>query len=339
MFNHQPTKMAPTDNVPSFSMPETNNLLSFVSSATVNIHEALGKQSKKRTVNIKKYAQKRVKRLEQGSGRKGTISTRMTKSNSAQLSPPSAKKQVNPARVHPSLRMMGSSSTCPELPLPPSQPSAAPQTCGEATTNYPSYVNHLSMQHSLSDPNLYATTTGGPGIDDFDLAALLSDFNGSPVPQPDSSRHTSGSVTPCFTPQTNLESQVIIGEHPFSPYSDCGSDEIYGDSAYSSPTNYSCSPVPPMATIPSAVSSTNWTTPVNSPPIVMAQCSVACSSSWMEMPGSLHVDPLTTCCSWAPECSQLTTVNAPMPTVVDQGPPTTPTVVQFLSEYEWGPYQ
>ena len=63
--------MAPTDNVPAFSVSETNNLLCFVSSATVNIHEALEKQSKKRTVNIKKYAQKRVKRLDHGSSRQG----------------------------------------------------------------------------------------------------------------------------------------------------------------------------------------------------------------------------------------------------------------------------
>lgn len=337
MFNHQPTKMAPTDNVPSFSMPEANNLLSFVSSATVNIHEALGKQSKKRTVNIKKYAQKRVKRLEQGSSRKGTISPSMTKSKSAQLSPPSPKKQVTAARAHASLMMIGSSSSWPELPLPPSQPSAAPLTCGAATTNYPTYMSHPSMQHSLSDPNLYPPTTSGPGIDDVDLDALLSDLNGIPVQQPVSSRHTSGSVTPCFTPRPNLESQVVIAEHPYSPYSDCGSDELYGDSAYSSPTSYSCSPVPPMATIPSAVSSTSWTTSDHSPPMVMAQCSVACSSSWMDMPGSFHADPLTTGCSWVPDCSPLTTVNAPMPANVDQGPPATPTVLQLLSE--WGPYQ
>lgn len=334
MFNHQPTKMTPTDN---FSMPEANNLLSFVSSATVNIHEALGKPSKKRTVNIKKYALKRVKRLEQGSGRRGTISASMTKSKSAQLSPPSTKKQATTARAHASLMMIGCSNSWPELPLPPSQPSAAPQTSGVATMNYPTYVSHPPMQHSLSDPNLYPPT-GGPGIDDdVDLDALLSDFNGMPDQQPVSSRHTSGSVTPCFTPQPNLETQVAIAEHPYSPYSDCGSDELYGDSAYSSPTNYSCSPVPPVATVPSAVSSANWTTSVHSPPMVMTQCSIACSSSWMEMPGSFHADPLTTGCSWVPGCSPLTTVNAPIPAVVDQGPPATPTVLQFLSE--WGPYQ
>lgn len=330
MFNHQPTKMTPTDN---FSMPDASNLLSFVSSATVNIHEALGKQTKKRTVNIKKYAQKRVKRLEHGSGRRGTTSASTTKSKSAPLSPPSAKKPATSARAHASLIMIGSSSSWPELPLPPSQPCAAPQTSGVATANYPTYVNHPSMQHSLSDPNLYPPPTGGPGIDDdVDLDALLSDFNEMPDQQPVSSRHTSGSVTPCFTP--TLEAQVVIAEHPYSPYSDCGSDELYGDSAYSSPTSYSCSPVPPVVTVPSAVSSANWTTSVHSPPMTMTQCSIACSNSWMEMPGSFHADPLTTACSWVPDCSPLTT---PMPAVVDQGPPATPTVLEFLSE--WGTYQ
>lgn len=337
MFNHQPTKMAPTDNVPAFSVPETNNLLSFVSSATVNIHEALGKQSKKRTVNIKKYAQKRVKRLD-GSSRKGNTAASVTKSKSALLSPPFAKKQVNPARAHASLVKIGPSSSWPELPLPARLSSAAPQTSGVATTNYSTYVSHPPMQHSLSDPNLYPPTTNAAGIeDDVDLAAILSEFNGLPVQEPVSSRHTSGSVTPCFTPQPTLESQVGIGEYPYSPYSDCGSEDFNDDSAYSSPTSYSHSPAPPMTSMPSGLSSTDWTTSAHSPPMVMAQCSLACSSSWMEMPTSLYADPPTVGCSWIPECSSLTTVNAPMPAVIDQGPPATPTVLQFLSEF--GPFQ
>lgn len=329
--------MAHTDNVPSISLPEANNLLSFVSSATVNIHEALGKQSKKRTVNIKKYAQKRVKRLEQGAGRRGSIaaSQTKTKSKSALLSPPSVTKQASSARAHPSLKMMGPSNTWPEFPaLPPCQPPAAIQTSGVATSNYSTYSSHPQMQHSYSDPNIYPPTSEASIIDE-DLALILSDLDEAPTHHSVSvsSRHTSGSVTPCFTPQPTLESQVGIAEHPFSPYSDCGSDELYGDSAYSSPISYHCSPAP-MTTVP--ISTNNWTTSVQSPPMVMSQCAIACSnsSSWMEMPTSIHADPLTTGCSWIPECPPLT-VNATMP--LDQGPPATPTVIQFLSEF--GLYQ
>lgn len=321
--------MAPTDNVPSTSQLEANNLLSFVSSATANIHEALGKPSKKRTVNIKKYAQKRVKRLEQGSGRRGTTSASTTKSKSAQLSPPSAKKQVPAARPPSSLVNIGPSNSWPELPLPP-MPPAAPQTVGLPTTSYPTtYSSHPSMQYSYSDPSLYTppTSSAAPIDDDIDIASLLSDFDDVSAQQHMCSPPTSGSVTPCYTPQPTLESQVAVGEFPYSP-SDCGSvDEIYGDSAYSSPISYGCSPAP------MAVSSTNWTPSINSPPMMMAgQCSVACSTapcSWMETPMSL---PLTTDCSWMAECSPLT-VPATMPTIIDQGPPATPTVSQVLSEF------
>ena len=330
MFHHQNAKMAPTDNVPSTFQPEANNLLSFVSSATANIHEALGKPSKKRTVNIKKYAQKRVKRLEQGSGRRGTTSASTTKSKSAQLSPPSAKKQVPAARPRSSLVNVGPSNSWPELPLPP-MPPAAPQTVGLPTSNYPTtYSSHPPMQYSYSDPSIYSPPASSAAQidDDIDIASLLSDFDDVSAQQHMCSPPTSGSVTPCYTPQPTLESQVAIGELPYSPPSDCGSvDEIYGDSAYSSPISYGCSPAP------MAVSSTNWTPSIHSPPMMMAsQCSVACSTapcSWMETPMSL---PLTTDCSWMAECSPLT-VPAPMPTIIDQGPPATPTVSQVLSEF------
>jgi len=330
MFNNmqQQAKMAPTVN-------ETDSLLSFVSSATVNIHEALGKQTKKRTVNIKKYAQKRVKRLEQGSSRRGNnTGSQQTKSKSAQLSPPSAKQLPSSARAR---SMIESSMSCPELCLPPSQPISAPQTFGVATTNYPTYSSHPPMQHSYSDPNINLPTTEASMIDDDDLAAiLLSELHDVPTQPAVASRPASGSVTPCYTPQPTLESQVGLAEHPYSPYSDCGSDELYSDSAYSSPVGYSCSPAP-MVSVPSAISSNHWTTSVQSPPMVMAQCSVACgNNSWMEMPESFHPDPLSTSCSWIRDCQPLT-VTSTMPAVVDQGPPATPTVLQFLSE--WGPLQ
>lgn len=331
MFHHRNAKMAPTDNLPATFQPEANNLLSFVSSATANIHEALGKPSKKRTVNIKKYAQKRVKRLEQGSGRKGTTSASATKSKSAQLSPPSAKKQAPAARSRSSLVNVGPSNSWPELPLPPSMPPAAPQTIGLPTTNYATtYSSHPPMQYSYSDPSLYTppTSTAAPIDDDIDIASLLSDFDDVSAQQQMSSPPTSGSVTPCYTPQPTLESQVAVGELPYSPPSDCGSvDEIYGDSAYSSPISYGCSPAP------MAVSSTNWTPSIHSPPMMMAgQCSVACSTapcSWLDTtPMSLPV----TCVS---EYSPYT-----MPAVIDQGPPATPTVSQVLSEFgsDFGSY-
>lgn len=324
MFHHQNAKMAPTDNVPATVQPEANNLLSFVSSATANIHEALGKPSKKRTVNIKKYAQKRVKRLEQGSGRRGTTSASATKSKSAQLSPPSAKKQTPAARPRSSLVNVGPSNSWPELPLPPSMPPAAPQlqTVGLPTTNYSTYSSHPPMQYSYSDPSLYTppTSTAATIEDDIDIASLLSDFDDVSAQQHMSSPPTSGSVTPCYTPQPTLESQVAVGELPYSPPSDCGSvDEIYGDSAYSSPISYGYSPAP------MPVSSTNWTPSIHSPPMMMAdQCSVACTTvpcSWMDTTMSLPV----TCMA---DGSPFT-----MPAMIDQGPPATPTVSQVLSEF------
>lgn len=315
--------MAPTDNVPSFCPQESNNLLSFVSSATVDIHSALGKQTKKRTVNIRKYVKNRVKRLDQGKGRRGAQAP-LTKSKSAQLSAPSAKKQqqvIAPARPHASLE---SSNSCPELSLPPAMPPTQPRTFAAATTNFPTYTSsHPSMQYSYSESSLHPPTSVA-GFDDY-LAALLDELPQQPAM---SSRHTSDSVTPCLTPQPtlDLEAQVGLAEHPYSPYSDCYSDELYGDSAYSS---HNCSPV---ATSTCAMTSAADWTSVHSLPLAMPQCSVAYSASGY--PSSL---PLTTGCSWMQADCPLTTVNAPMPAVFDQGPPATPTVEQVLSE--WGSYQ
>ena len=98
--------MEPTDNVPatSESQPEDKtDLVSFVSSATANIHEALGKRSENKPADLLTDFRTRVhrlqgKRCEQGSGGEGTTSESSTKSISTELSPsppgPSAKKRI-----------------------------------------------------------------------------------------------------------------------------------------------------------------------------------------------------------------------------------------------------
>lgn len=298
---------------PANNQPEANNLLSFVSQASSNIHEALGKQSKKRAVNLKKYAQKRVKRLEQGSRKR----SQTTKSQSAQLSPPTSRPssatEFIHVRPHSSLSVVGPSNSWPQLPLPP-PPST--QTIGVPTNNTSTYSSQpISTQCPTS-----CTAQSLSGVDE-ELAILLSDLDDITQRPVSTSRHTSGSVTP-FTQQPVIESHVALAEYPYSPYSDAGSDELFEDSAYSSPISYNYSPAP---TVPCTVTSDCWTnSPVNMCSTIT--CSTA-SSDWLSMTDQY----LTSSCSWIPESVPMA-IDTGIPSSIDQGPPATPTVIQVLSE-------
>ena len=186
LLNFELAKMEPTDNVHVPAVPATSesqpedktDLVSFVSSATANIHEASGKRSKKRTVNPKKYvhaaARRRLKRREQESGGEGTTSESATKSISAELSPspsgPSSKKHI-PAeidRYHAVESWLLHDMLDLNLPGP-----TAPQTTGLPTTNY--FTSSLPpMHHSYSDPSLYTLPTSTAATIDDDIDTVVS---------------------------------------------------------------------------------------------------------------------------------------------------------------------
>lgn len=228
-------------------MALTDNLLKFANLASNNIQEAFGKQTKgKRRVNVRKYAQKRVKRLD-------------TTSKSPKLATPTTKAKSALKNQRQVLARVGSQS----WPQLANQTPYVPQTTGVATSGH----STAQIHYSYSEPSMY----------DPELDTLLSDIielesNHSP------STSRPASVSPSPSQPTTLEGQVFVAERPISPYSSC-SDEFL-DSAYSSPlNNYNCSPVAPVV----AANPTDWTY-VNSPPTSLPPFSTG--YSWVEQPVS-----------------------------------------------------
>lgn len=130
-----------------------------------------------------------------------------------------------------------------------------------------------------------------PGkVIDPELESLLSEFG---LDSPQLSRHNSESNLGYHQP--DLQSQVRLAEHPYSPYSDY-SDDLFDDSAYSSPSSYS---------------------PPASGPV---------SSEWPDTcspPSSCGMSP-----EWSANPSSASSYNT-----YDQGPPMTPTVSQILESF------
>jgi hypothetical protein len=200
---------------------DSNNLLSFVNSASSNIQEALGKAPKRRrNVTVKKYAENRVKRLDSKKPR--PVTANLTKRKSSQLKPTLTRLQL------PANSLLQHSNTWPAI----------------NTTSQSSTTINTSF-YSSSETNL--TSSSHAQSIDPELESLLSELESGPPSLP-ISRHGSfesvRTAPSCTPPLATLEAQVYIGEQAFSPYSDC-SDEM--DSAYCSPSNntqvsYCCSP-------------------------------------------------------------------------------------------------
>lgn len=186
---------------------ESNNLLSFVNSASSNIQEALGKAPKRRrNVTVKKYAENRVKRLDSKKPRPGSANN-LTKRKLSQIKPAAS------GGLH---TLLPHSNTWPAIDT-------------KALTTQPSF-------YPSSESNLPLSRQSSPRIDP-ELESLLSELESGPASLPVSRHGSFESVCTapsCTPPLSTLEAQVYIGEQAFSPYSDY-SDEM--DSAYCSPGN------------------------------------------------------------------------------------------------------
>ena len=277
---------------------DSNNLLSFVNSASSNIQEALGKAPKRRrNVTVKKYAENRVKRLDNKKPRPGGANL-TTKRKSSQLKPVPARLPSS------SSSLLQHSHTWPAI----NTTALSSTTISSVQTNFYSTSSETNCSSSRSiDPELESL-----------LSELESGHSSLPI-----SRHgsfESVSTRPsCTPPLSTLEAQVYIGEQAFSPYSDC-SDEM--DSAYCSPGNsaqvsYCCSPT----NLP------DWCPTDLLPPLnINTTCMQEVGQQGMISPR----------CNWVSQDNHLTidTASATSNTsVYDQGPPMTPTVSQLLEQY------
>lgn len=290
--------MALTDNTTNYNagqtQPKTNNLLDFINGASSSIQEALVSK-KKRPVNVKKYIQKRVKRLND----KGTKPSISTKNKPVQKS----SKQDSTKQ----LRSVGSRSW--PLLAPPRE---FPQTQALPTTSYSTMFSPPSYICNDVEYSLYPAPPSNSKSYDPELESLLSELVGpEPASQP-STRHSSVSfqtgVSPSYTPQSMLESQVHLGEHPYSPpRSDCSDDAFNDDSAYSSPigsVEYR-SVTPPLA-------ASDWPIQSSAPAPTIQYPVPVTSTVWFEQ-------PTVSGAGWLPQFSSIT-----------QGPPMTPTVSELL---------
>lgn len=285
---------------------ESNNLLSFVNSASSNIQEALGKAPKRRrNVTVKKYAENRVKRLDSKKPR--PTSGNLTKRKSSQLKP-------TPALLPPSAStaLLQHSNTWPVI-------NTTAQSVALSTTTI------SSIQSSFySESNLWKSSSEpqhSPRIDP-ELESLLSELESSPPSLPISRHGSFESVCTgpsCTPPLSTLEAQVYIAEQAYSPYSDY-SDEL--DSAYCSPGNsaqvsYSCSP-----TNRNLNSMPDWCSTDLLPPL---------NTTCMQEVGQGMISPR---CNWvSSQDAPLTTSATSNTSVYDHGPPMTPTVSQLLEQY------
>lgn len=273
----------------------STNLLDFVNTASSSIQEALAPK-KKRNVNVRKFLQKRVKRLND----KGPKPSGQTKNKSVL-------RTTKPDAAH-LLQNVGSRS----WPLLNTTNEFSIQTQGLTTSSYPTSCSPPTYSYASSETSLYQTPSNNKVID-AELDSLLSELAG--IESQPSTRHNSDSfqagVSPSYTPQSTLESQVYLAEHPFSPpNSDC-SDDLFDDSAYSSPIgsvgyrSTACSPPMPAS---------EW--PVQSPPDapVTTQYPVPVTSTvWFPE------QPAVSGSGWLPQYNSF-----------DQGPPMTPTVSELL---------
>ncbi len=192
------------------------------------------------------------------------------------------------------------------------------------------------LKHSYTWPECWTSSSPTPSIHsmgistesiDPELESLLSELESPNFPL---SRHGSfesvHTGTSLSTPSCNtIETRVCAGE-AFSPYSDYSEDL---DSAYCSPNDsarvsYNCSPTNFTASIP------DWTTPLtsSSPDWLPPMSSTTCGLQGMTVSSG-------GCGDWMSQDVPPVTVTSCVASssIFDYGPPMTPTISQFLEQY------
>lgn len=292
---------------------DSNNLLSFVNSASCDIKQAIDKAPKRRrNVTVKKYAENRVKDVKR-------LDTKKPRSN-----PLTTKRQPSSQLKLPS-RLPGSSLLQHANTWPVIATTASPvQSVGLPTTNIS--VQQSSSMYTGSDSNICLSMSRAPSSRiDPELESLLSELECPSVPI---SRHGSFdsvcTAPSCTPPLSTLDPVYMAEQQVFSPYSDY-SDEL--DSAYCSPNgsapssaqvSYSCSPTNLTSSMP------DWC-PTDLLPPMNANClqevgMISSRCNWVSQDSS----PLTITTS-----TTTSSVSSPF----DQGPPMTPTVSELLQQY------
>lgn len=291
-------------------MMANNNLLNFVNNASCSIQDAMGKPpKKKRVVNVRKFVQSRVKRLD-------NVKPRATiRPKAPQLSKPVS-------RLPPT---HSSSCTWPDIgaapvsvvPCVPAQTEREITTYACPTTAMPTTV---CDQRCYSAPDLFRVHQPQQPIDP-ELESLLSSL-ASPS-DPLSRQGSFESIYPGIMSRASPSVSM-----PVSPYSDYSTTDDL-DSAYCSPIesarlSSNCSPTSfsTVVTAETASSLPTWTSLLqtsNTSPEWPAATTASCVQEILA-PEWLSSDSMT-----------MTTTTTS--SVYDQGPPMTPTVSQLLEQY------
>ena len=313
----------PKEKPKIYQLQETkmaNNLLSFVNNASSNIQDAFGKPlKKKRVVNVRKFVQGNVKRLDHGS------KPRVEPSTKSKL----ARKTPRPTLPHGSPRSWPDVSSC---STSTNMVPSFPDMTGVSTYGYPSTTmsaTTTSNLRSYSEPDLCLPSLLPQPSEPIDpeLESILSSFASSSVPL---SRCSSlGSVcnsslgSVCNSSLSCTPSSAGASELQEIPYSDISADDL--DSVCSpiesARVSYNSSPTS-FYTITTNNNSLlpTWTSPLN--------CGM--NADWLPVTNSNCMHQISSeACDWMSSSDSL-----PMTVpVYDQGPPMTPTVSQLLEQY------
>lgn len=305
-------------------MANSNNLLNFVNNASSSIHDALDKPpKKKRVVNVRKFVQGRVKRLDNARPR-GQRATQL--GSKSTVSGPFLTRVAWP-----------DNSTTPTSSSSSVVPSVAILADREVSTlGYPTTTmstNTCDLRSYSEQPNMSLSPSSSQPIDP-ELESLLSSLESPrfPLSRHDSFESVYNSTLSCTPPRNaSPEAQVYIPEQAYSPYSDLSTDDL--DSAYSSPIesvrlSYNCSPTgfTTIGTNNATSSLPTWTSPLN--------CGT--NTNWLPAVSSNCVQEMavvSSACDWISSDPLINTSGAQSVYDHDQGPPMTPTVSQLLEEY------